>query len=52
VGSSDLVYSKKLTVTLCELTHDLCVWYVYVGLGIFPWTCIKEVLNQQLKCKL
>src|SRR5664279_25049 len=20
----------------------MCMWYIYVGLGIFPWTCIER----------
>ena len=35
-------YGKKLTIYLCELTYDMCMWYIYVGLSIFPWTCIER----------
>ena len=35
-------YGKQLSIYPCELTHDMCVWYIYVGLGIFPWTGIKS----------
>ena len=23
----------------------MCVWYIYVGLGIFPWGCIKRKIS-------
>src|SRR3954469_14180604 len=38
---SSLIWSA-LSIMLCVLTHDLCVWCLYVGLGIFTWAHVKR----------
>ena len=31
----------SLSIMLCVLTHDVCVWCFYVMVGIFPWARVK-----------
>ena len=37
--------------SLCTNPWSMCVvyWYFYVGLGIFPWACIKRKISYSLR---